>query len=838
MDDKLLQQIGHFIGQTRAEVLTLSDDRLEKAVELLREDITRRQDELLVQVGKVADQSFDEVNDKLHDLTTKHVEEIALLTEQLKAQEIFEAQLTERIASIKDGEKGDQGAQGNDGEDGLDRPILEPVELVAQKDYPKSTVGTFDGGLWIATKETVGSPQDDPQAWHCMLDAMTEMSIDLMEDRKFKLSVRMSSGHLIDDTFDIPYPEHKGIWEEGEYKKGDIVTKGSSMWLAQEDTSGQPPGNGWQQILSAPRGKQGPAGKSIVGPQGKPGRNGADAMLPDNFIEDVMALASERKAFEDGRSGSEAITSFRGYFTPDETYRSGDVVNDSGSLYLCTSGGMFSSIARGQDSWELMLNVPKLGAPPHMRWIYDGYTLGNTYLKNDTLREAGWTMIANKQTTDYPSPRPIGPSFPVYDGTLVPSTVSAKVVTYGTRYTWTTNGYILSYRVDITAGNRYEIYLVKDPLGIDERVPLAEFTALTTGWKEYSIEPIIVLAGTVFDLVVVTVEPDPAPTSVTLSYDYQTPQNPTAPVAGQISHSRGQPDLMQVSNTDQNGDQTATIEGLSAGDTINCAGLTYTVLANIPAVGYANLTVSPAATGLPIGIQDVTFNTTVPTDIPYGIETDYWLSSPYNGQGLYAVDAPYTDNPPNDNAYGADITIQDIDISEDWDVVAVSSDVGSGDSVEIRTENVLRTANYTDQLPTGLGAALQIVFGGPQTTDYFDVDAGGNITCLVSGEYQCALKMSIGRRNTQGIAQIYTRVLLNGAQIFDSSHIILSSDDFEIPSNHFGTLPLTVNDVLTVEIIRDTDGVDSGGAYAGVPEVAGWNSSPSALAVIDRIYAI
>ena len=362
MDDKLLQQVGHFIGQTRAEVLALTDHRLERAVEEVREDIVRRQDELLIEVGKVADQSFDDVTDKIHDLTTKHVEEIALLTEQIKAQEIFEAQLTQRIAEIKDGEEGAQGVQGNDGADGLDRPLLEPVELVAQKDYPKSTIGTHGGGLWIATKETVGSPTDDPQAWHCMLDAMTTMSIDLLEDRRFKLSVRMSSGQQIEDTFDIPYPEHKGIWEEGDYKKGDIVTKGSSMWLAQEDTSGQPPGNGWQQILTAPRGKQGAAGKSIVGPQGKPGRNGADAILPANFIEDVMALAGERKAFEDGRSGAEAIVSFRGYFMPDETYRSGDVVSFDGGLYLCISGGRFDSIAKSQTSWELMLSVPKVGA--------------------------------------------------------------------------------------------------------------------------------------------------------------------------------------------------------------------------------------------------------------------------------------------------------------------------------------------------------------------------------------------------------------------------------------------------------------------------------------------
>jgi hypothetical protein len=78
---------------------------------------------------------------------------------------------------------------------------------------------------------------------------------------------------VMESSFEIPFPVHKGIWESGEYQCGDIVTKGHSFWQAIEDTSGEPPGNGWKQILTAPRGKQGEPGKSIVGPQGVPGRN-------------------------------------------------------------------------------------------------------------------------------------------------------------------------------------------------------------------------------------------------------------------------------------------------------------------------------------------------------------------------------------------------------------------------------------------------------------------------------------------------------------------------------------------------------------------------------------
>jgi len=451
MDDKLLQQVGHFIGQTRAEVLTLTDDKLEKAVELVRSDIIDKhgvvidyvkelndkladdmgdtlngattesidrveavKDEVLAltkndineainfvrvevdgkqqclveQFEKAGSELANELSDKLHGATVEHVEQLALMTEQIKAQEIFEAQLTRRIAEIKDGEEGAQGEQGNDGADGLDRPLLEPVELVAQKDYPKSTIGTHDGGLWIATKQTVGSPADDPQAWHCMLNAMTTMSIDLMEDRKFKLSVRMSSGEVIDDTFDIPYPDHKGIWEEGSYVKGDIVTKGHSMWLAQEDTEDQPPGNGWQQILTAPRGRD---GKSITGPQGKPGRNGSDAQLPDGFLEELVSIASENKAFEDGREAAYPVTSFRGYFKAGEAYRSGDLLDFAGGLWLCIRSGTYESVAASSGAFEQVYSSMPLGAAKVVLASSDivGLSVANSITHTFELTETG-----------------------------------------------------------------------------------------------------------------------------------------------------------------------------------------------------------------------------------------------------------------------------------------------------------------------------------------------------------------------------------------------------------------------------------------------------------------
>jgi len=221
-----------------------------------------------------------------------HTIEIDTIKEQLENRKDIEQALTERIATIKDGGQGEQGPQGETGSDGLDRPLIEPVSL-QDKDYQKGTLGTHAGGLWISTKQTMGSPETDALAWHCILDAMDTLNIDLQEDGSYELAVRMSTGRVIKNTLNIPYPEHCGIWEERDYTKGQIVTKGSCFWQAMEDTAGTPPGNGWRQILSAPRGKAGPAGKAIEGPQGKPGRNGRDSQLDDEFIADLRDIVSQ-----------------------------------------------------------------------------------------------------------------------------------------------------------------------------------------------------------------------------------------------------------------------------------------------------------------------------------------------------------------------------------------------------------------------------------------------------------------------------------------------------------------------------------------------------------------
>jgi hypothetical protein len=552
--------------------------------------------------------------------------------------------------------------------------LLEPVDLV-DKSYPRNILGTHDGGLWISTKNSVGNPETDPLAWHCILDAMTTMSVDLMPDRSFKLSVRMATGNVIEDSFNIPFPEHKGIWEEGEYSKGDIITKGHSFWQAMEDTNGAPPGNGWKQILSAPRGARGEPGKSIEGPQGKPGRNGMDAKLPKNFIEDVMALAAERKAFEAGRSGSEAITSFRGYFLPSETYRAGDVVNFDGSLYLCTSSGQYESIARSADAFEIMLGVPKVAFVPYMHW--QGQWEQRAYSAGMTVMDGGWTMVANKETTDPAGPQGVGLPYYLYNGTVGSNSDTAAQLITGTRMNNSlVAGFMYGVRLGVVDTYRYQVYAVRNPLGpFPEVIPITEFTANTTGLSTINTGQVIIPSGVPFDVVSVVTLPDPGATNVVALYDYVTPQNGRAPIPGEIVHPRNNPGTMLIDYSSASGppnDMEIAVKGLTIGDLITDAnGFVWTVQGNVDEGSYATVGVTPAIVSS-AGTMNFTFTTKLPTVLTYDEDVDYWTNNRPSVQGLFGADTAYVDIVPDGTYYGVDILIQEAVISDDWEVVAYS----------------------------------------------------------------------------------------------------------------------------------------------------------------------
>ena len=325
-----------------------------------------------------------------------------------------------------------------------------------------------------------------------------------------------------------------------------------------------------------------------------------------------------------------------------------------------------------QDEQDVEINL-------RTKWVFPPKNASEEYFANEMTRANGWTMIANKDTFDNPSPTPIGDIVSVYTGDMPDNAQLAKQIVFGNRYTFPQALYLRSYRVKVVAGNEYEIYTVIDPLGSPILEEQNRFIANTSGWITLNVTPSIVASGTMLDLVVRVNEPDPTPTTFNGNWNYSTPNNDSgAPSAGEALHSNNLPNLLKIHYTDSDTtDRKAELLALSVGDVIEALGVRWSIQNNTDNATYATFTVAPTVQSSPDGVTNFTFETTTATPVTYGEDVDYWLGNA-NVEGLFIADGEYADIVPNDNAYGVDLTIQEALISEDWDVVSPAVTASGG----------------------------------------------------------------------------------------------------------------------------------------------------------------
>ena len=316
-----------------------------------------------------------------------------------------------------------------------------------------------------------------------------------------------------------------------------------------------------------------------------------------------------------------------------------------------------------------------------MKW--KGNWIQSEYYLNDVVKDGDLTMIANKTTNERPSPQFIGDPFFVYKGVSPITQVTAKQVIFGNRYTFVKGEFLKGYRVYAIIGNHYNIYVVNDPLGLNEIKWVISFTAIITGWKEFNLSGILIQPGYTFDVLAIVREPDPSPVIITANYNYITPPQLTVPLNGQIIHANSNTDLLVISALDNDGtDRHALLNGLSIGDIIEAENNTWIVQLVVDNTTYFNIAISPSSQMTPDGITVFKFETIQSTPITYLSDLDYWLTIPHTIKGLLGIDTAYGDIIPNDTAYGIDITIQEATISNDWELIAISGSSGSGGSGE------------------------------------------------------------------------------------------------------------------------------------------------------------
>lgn len=154
----------------------------------------------------------------------------------------------------------------NHGEDGKDALQLEILpEIDESKSYPRNTYAKHNGGLFRSFEKTHGV-----RGWECIVDGVTDVELEQQDERTFLLSSKFASGKTNQKAFSVPVLIYRNVFKPGDYKKGDTVTWGGSLWHCDEDTSDKPGevgSKGW--TLAAKRGRD-----------GKDGKNGIDKTAP------------------------------------------------------------------------------------------------------------------------------------------------------------------------------------------------------------------------------------------------------------------------------------------------------------------------------------------------------------------------------------------------------------------------------------------------------------------------------------------------------------------------------------------------------------------------------
>lgn len=168
----------------------------------------------------------------------------------------------------------------------------------------------------------------------------------------------------------------------------------------------------------------------------------------------------------------------------------------------------------------------------------------------------------------------------------------------------------------------------------------------------------------------------------------------------------------------------------------------------------------------------------------------------------------------------------------------VSDGGGSGSwlpvDYPVSADFILEARSEVTQNPTGLDAPLQLTLGPAQTVTGATLDTAGNITVTEDGTYVVVFVLRLSRATNTGISYLGFRWLVNGVMQGKPSAITIDAAANAIPFSFTTSVSLLANDVITVEIIRDSAGADDGGVTPLNFAVADWETAASAVAIIYK----
>lgn len=147
------------------------------------------------------------------------------------------------------------------------------------------------------------------------------------------------------------------------------------------------------------------------------------------------------------------------------------------------------------------------------------------------------------------------------------------------------------------------------------------------------------------------------------------------------------------------------------------------------------------------------------------------------------------------------------------------------------------------QQPTALDTPLEIQFGavfGTASDPIQTIARGGNSEASIlrinqAGTYRVKTAIQYGRESSAGTAILNFRAVINGVQSGRSINQRLQNSNTTSIFTDEAWLTLPAGLDITYEVIRDSNGNNSGGLIAGETSGStGWNSAPCVSLRIER----
>jgi len=170
--------------------------------------------------------------------------------------------LKDLVSALPKPENGRDGREGKDGSDGRDAADIDPLPSIDERrSYPRGTWASHRNGLMKASRNTDPVQNGDFEAagWRVIVEGVAGIAHVQDDDdpRCFKVLTMLTSGTGFESVFRMPVTIWRGIWKQGNYNRGDLVTWGGSTWHCNAEATESKPGDGSDWQLMVKRGSPG-----------------------------------------------------------------------------------------------------------------------------------------------------------------------------------------------------------------------------------------------------------------------------------------------------------------------------------------------------------------------------------------------------------------------------------------------------------------------------------------------------------------------------------------------------------------------------------------------------